>query len=365
VEDLIKAAPEFSERDFYLAEFRGRTLAIALRSVEPAGREVLSAVLGVLAANSTRVVLLSPDADLLESLLDAPALERRGARWPGLLWHSLRETGQAGLVLGEDEAGFARACHEVALRLGFAKLVWVDDLPSGSGAHEQGLSYVDRAALEALMSGAGLSPERLALLAQIHAMIAGGIPAVNVCRLEGLAEELFTYAGSGTLFTRDGYTVVRDLGIHEFDAAQHLMARGLAEGYLVERSQEQQEAVLSHAFGVFVEDRYLAGIGALLPHEAPRPMGEVASLYTVTRFVGEGVGRHLLRHARERASHLGMESVFACTASEAVENFFIRNGFERVGPEAIPEAKWKDYPEARRRSLRCVRFLVEQAGGGL
>ena len=57
-------------------------------------------------------------------------------------------------------------------------------------------------------------------------MLEAGLPAVNICSAEGLAEELFTYAGSGTLFTRDRYMSVRRLGIDDFDAAHDLIHRG-------------------------------------------------------------------------------------------------------------------------------------------
>jgi len=66
------------------------------------------------------------------------------------------------------------------------------------------------------------------------------------------------------------------------------------EGYLAPRPPEDVERVLASGFGAFVEGRHLAGIGALLVYPG-RKVGEVASLYTLTRFLGEGVGHNLVR----------------------------------------------------------------------
>ena len=152
-----------------------------------------------------------------------------------------------------------------------------------------------------------------------------------MCTLEGLPDELFTYAGSGTLFTEQRYVVVRKLGLDDFDAASDLIARGTSEGYLAPRTQEQLDAVLASGFGAFVEGYHLAGIGALLVDD-PGGCAEVASLYTLTRFLGEGVGGHLVAYALARAQERGLAYVYACTTSERVGGFFQLHGFRAVGP---------------------------------
>jgi len=184
-------------------------------------------------------------------------------------------------------------------------------------------------------------------------MIAGGLPSVSLCAPEALADELFTYAGSGTFFTRERAPLVRTLVLDDFDAANDLIGHGVREGYLVERSPAELEGVLTNGFGLFIEGRYLAGIGALIPHESEQ-VGEIASLYTLTRFLGEGVGGHLVRFALSRARAAGYRFVFACTTSERVESFFLRQGFEQAQPDQIPADKWKGYPPERRGQLRCL-----------
>jgi len=350
---------QFSEKDFYLAEFRFRTLGIALPgSID--GLETLDFVLDEFARNDTRVVLLSSDPGLLGRYARGAVLSAAEPRWAGKLWRALRSNPCASLVV-EPGPDLADRCREIALQLGLLKLVWIDDEGGLGRQGELRHSFMDLVQLDALIAdqaqchqAMGAKPERLALLPQIREMVACGVPTVNLCSLAGLADELFTYAGSGTLFTRERYTDVRSLALDEFDAAHDLISRGVQEGYLVARSDEELEWVLSNAFGVFVEGRYLAGIGALLP-TARGDEGEIVSLYTLTRFVGGGVGEHLIRFALELARRRGFGAVFACTTSPRVESFFERYGFHAVSPEALPAEKWRDYSDERRERVRCLR----------
>ena len=184
-------------------------------------------------------------------------------------------------------------------------------------------------------------------------MLELGVPNINVCSGEGLDAELFSYAGVGTLFTRERYIHVRRLTIDDFDAAANLIARGVEEGYLAPRSEAQVDRVLAGGFGAFVEERHLAGLGSLLPLGAGA--GEVSALYTLTRFLGEGVGPHLVEFACQRARELGYAAVFACTTSDRVSAFFARNGFEPVASDELPAERWEGYDPERRGLLQCHR----------
>ena len=83
-------------------------------------------------------------------------------------------------------------------------------------------------------------------------------------------------------------------------------------------------------------------------------MAEIASLYTVTRFAREGIGEHLVYYALEKAREAGLDRVFACTTSEKVEGFFLRQGFEAVGMDALPDSKWAGHSEERLRQIVCL-----------
>jgi len=349
-----RVAP-FSEKSFYLSELRDRTIAIAGRGSELSRGAALEAVLKELEANQTRVVFLSDSTDAIESGLGSEVIAGvEPLRLPGPVWRCLGNSLRVGVVTDPQEV-FVSSCREIALALGIEKLIWVD--PAGGLVGEGGerASFVDAEALRSRIDGAGRGSELGEFLLGVEAMLSGGITAVNLCTLEGVSDELFTYNGSGTLFTTAGYVGVRSLGIDDFDAAVDLIERGVAEGYLAPRSPAQIEVVLESAFGAFVGGSHLAGIGALLLYDDERA-AEIVSLYTLTRFLGEGVGGHLLRFAVERAKARNCRFVFACTSSERVVAFFERNGFQGVEPEQVPAEKWQGYDPARRTAVRCLRF---------
>jgi amino-acid N-acetyltransferase len=359
----LRPPEPFSEKGFYLQEFRGRTIAIAVPAAELRDAEALRAVVEEIGAYDISAVLISTERSHLAPLVGDRVVSAAAPRLEALVWRRLCEHAVLGVVVGGSLA-FAPSCRELVLRLGIGKLVWLDRDGGILGAAGKRLSFVHRAELrEILEQAAPANQRRLALLREIAAMLDAGVPAVNVCTLEGLADELFTYAGSGTLFTPERYVVVRRLGIDDFDAAADLIARGVEEGYLVPRTPEQIDAVLASGFGAFVEGRHLAGIGALLPDPASGG-AEIASLYTLTRFLGEGVGGHLVTWALERARERGLSFCFACTTSERVGAFFERNGFRVAGPDEIPAAKWRGYSSDRRAQLRCYRRDLEPRESG-
>ena len=363
---MVSRGDAYSERDFYLQEFRGRTLGIAcpagwLRDAAP-----LASVVQTLARNETRVIVISTRRAALAGVVGDRILPAATPRLETAVWRAQRQASRLGILLG-GRRPFATQVRELALRLGFFKLVWIHPQgglrrSGGLGAAGGGerLSFVHQDELRQLLAtGRRAGRERIALLREVDRLLTGGLAAVNVCTLEGLAEELFTYSGSGTLFTRKRYIAVRDLGLDDFDAAYDLIDRGVADGTLAARPAAEVDRVLANGFGAFVEGSHLAGIGALLAYPEART-GEIASLYTLVRFLGEGVGQQLVRYALRQARVARMRSVFACTTQESVAAFFERQGFERVPQEDLPARKWRRYDRRRRRRVLCLRRELSQ-----
>ena len=344
--DRHAADAAFSEKAFYLQEFRGRTLLFAVPAEDLASAAALAAVLVELSAGGVRSVVAASTAAGLEKLVGSQPLEADDPGLVGEAWRRLGERPLVGVVVPPGPLG--AAARGVASRLGVTKLVLLD--PAGGWRRPDG-SRASFVGLEELRPGE--AGPRQPLLDEIRAMLEAGLPAVNLCSQAGLADELFTYAGSGTLFTRERYVDVRRLGLDDFDAAADLIARGVEEGYLAPRSPAEVDAVLASGFGAFVEGVHLAGIGALVSHTEGRS-GEIGSLYTLTRFLGEGVGGHLVGFSMEEAAQRGLERVFACTTSERVAAFFERNGFARVPADALPAEKWHAYDPERRARLLCL-----------
>ena len=353
--DPVASAPGggFSEKEFYLAEFSGRSIALVLADAAAAQSERLVDVLTAFRANATRCLLVADSSAVLEPLCGKAVVAASDSRWVGALWHAFRTQPQAGLVAAGSLAACAR---EAALHLRLAKLVWIEGVGGLLRPSGERRSYVDLAALSGLIAA---GDSRAELLREIEAMVQGGLPSAAICSPEGLEDELFTYAGSRTFFTRDRYIDVRKLGLDDFDTGHNLVRRGVEEGYLVARDERELEEVLTNSFGVFVEGRYLAGIGALIPHISANA-GELGSLYTLTRFAGGGVGGHLVSYALELASGYGFSYVYACTTQSRVVRFFQANGFDVVEPGAIPPEKWSNYPAERREDVICLRRDLAQ-----
>jgi len=373
---------EFSERAFYLREFRGRTLALVLPwQAEADALAGVAEPLAALAAGGARVLAMAREEAQLAALSAAPLLQAQAPRLAGAVWRALQQSPRVGIhCAGGNAEDFAAQAAALALQLGVFKLVWLDSgggLRSPDGAR---LSFVDLAELRVLLAADVLSGDSLlrqVIWHEIAGVLSQGEVAVNVCSPAGLAAELFSYAGSGTLFTRERYMQVRRLGVDDYAAAADLIARGVREGYLAPRTPEQVDALLASGFGAFIAldaargGGALAGFGALLDGGDGRS-GEVAALYTLTRFLGEGVGMHLLRFACQEARARGYARIFACTTSARVSAFFARNGFAEVPGSALPAAKWRGYDSARRAQLRChereispPKGLKPEAGGGL
>ncbi len=344
------APSSFSERDFYLREFRGRTLALAAPRAEDLAHPGVAEALRVLTAGGGRALLLGTDPRLLVRHAKPPVLREEAPRLEGELWRRLHEAPVQAVQVPPD--AFATHLRTLARRLGLFKVVWLDPGGGLRSRREGRHSFVHLEELRGWLAQNGeplATRERLALWREVGALLEAGVPAVNVCDPAGLADELFTYDGSGTLFTRERYVAVRPLSIDDYDAAYDLVKRGVREGYLAPRPPEEVDRVLAAAFGAFVEGRDLAGIASLLRWDRT---GEIGSLYTLTRFLGEGVGQHLVAFAVERARAEGLRGVFACTTSGRVGDFFERQGFVATTPDALPPAKWAAYDPERRRALR-------------
>ena len=343
-----------SEKGFYLREFAGRTLGLVAEGASEKDRAALGAVCQELAENDIHVVLVSADLEVCQALSSSAVLSSGEAQLAAQGWRCLQQAPCAAVHV--HELPFAANVAQVLLKLGLSKVVWIDGQGGLSRDDGSRLSFVDREGLGTLKA-AGDSRHK-AFFEQCDVLLGRGVLSISLCTAEGLADELFTYAGSGTLFTCGGYVTVRTFGIDDCDAAHSFVLRGVEEGYLAPRDAEGIDTILSSGFGAFVEERFLAGIGSLIVDEVSQS-GEIASLYTLTRFAGEGVGGHLVQHALNEAKRLGLSIVFACTTSDRVGSFFERHGFLRVGSQALPAAKWKSYPEDRRAKLLCFRRSIQ------
>ena len=404
-EKPLPAVEAFDEKQFYLDEFRGHTLLLSVPLEELGHEEAygrLAAVVRELLINDTRILVIvgTPDSGRGEQVLrrlqrrlgplifrdeTIPLFPERRARSAAFaqldpaafvvplaatelvagIWGTLRRgplfVGVVGGVSAAEATAFAT---EIAMRLRVHKLVMVE--PGGGLAGNDGkqLSFMDEAMLAALVSAgqaewAGLAGRRAALTAARHALL-GGVSSVNLCTLAGLARELFTYEGSGTLLTLADYCKVDRLGIDDFEEVERLIERGQREGLLKARSAEEVAVMLVNGYGATIGAHHLSGVCALATERyRDERAGEIVGLYTVTRFKGEGVGGRLVARVLADARAAGLAYVFACTTEERAQVFFERHGFRRVTTEDVPAAKWAGYDPQRKAQVAVLRLDLQ------
>ena len=386
---LLAAEDEFLEKSFYLDEFHEKTLVFAI-APGPTNEAELASFLTTareLIREAARLVVLVGDPETARKLegkfrrlaaasLSEPLFADGDDRQrhsivvethtsePDLnslmrLWSLLR-AGPIAVALLPRSSWISIAAYgvDLASRLKVHKLVLVD--PEG-GVGDPVLSFLDESVLETLLGAgeaewAGLGHRR-PIIHEIRKGLLEGIPAINLCALGGIARELYTYDGSGTLFTLEDYCRVERLGIDDFREVERLLERGQRDGFLKIRSREEIGEILFTGFGATIASGHLAGVGSLLcdRYRADRA-GEVVALYTVSRFKGEGVGAKLLQRIIEEARRRGLVSVFACSTEERAAQFFLRHAFRLVTPDQVPAAKWEGYDPERMARLTVLRL---------
>jgi len=376
-------ASAFAEKDFYLDEFRGKSLLFALRAADlgsEADREAAGEVFRTLLLNDIKVLLLFETADsaleqhsvkaLCKHLSakakippTAPVVLSAGAGDDELLeqiWTVLRAVPLfVGLRPVNHAVPLVVCAQRIAVRLKVYKVVLLDPAGGITTSGSQ-LSFMNGPVLHELLrqgeaEWAGLGARRPVLEA-VCVALEGGVASVTLCPLSGLARELFTYEGCGTLFTLTDYCWVERLGIDDFYEVEKLMQRGEREGYLKGRTPQEIIQLLLHGYGARLgaASGEMAGFCALLPYPAEHA-GEVAGLYTITRFQGEGIGGRLIATMVSEGERRGFAYLFACTTQEGAQRLFERHGFCRVTPEDVPATKWRGYDIARKEQIAVYR----------
>ncbi len=217
-----------SEKAFYLEEFRGKSLLFALSAKELSQIKEVEEVFAELLHHGTRILLLAEAYGTEREISEARFLQRcllglESASLPdpvffpsspegldqGLLWQVWRTFRFYPFCLGLIRAPLAVPlvtwAQILALRLRVYKLILIDAQGALVTARGEKFSFMNGAVLEEVLRQGeaewnGLGRHR-ALLEAVRAALVGGVASVSLCPLSGLAQELFTYEGCGTLFT--------------------------------------------------------------------------------------------------------------------------------------------------------------------
>jgi len=373
----------FAEKEFYLDEFHEKSLLFAVRAADRASAADLRAaseVFETLVHNDTRVLVLFETGGGPGALRRIGGLHRRLARAaktpqssplvfsaeePGdriclRIWEVLRDTRVcAGTWPSDARVSLEHSAERIAERLRVYKLVFVDPL-GGLSRDGKMLSFLNAPGLQSLLRRRGADSagfeSRRPVLEAIFKALEGGVLSVSLCPLAGVGHELFTYEGCGTVFTRGDYFHVEKLGIDDFHEVERLLQRAERDGYLKPRTPEEMARLLLHGYGVRLGPSTTepAGFCALFPYPGDRA-AEIAGLFTITRYQGEGVGGMLVDAMVSEGKRQGFGYIFACTNQQGAQRLFLRHGFRRVDPGAVPAEKWRGYDPARLEQIRIYR----------
>lgn len=388
VEPMSTQAAPFIEKEFYLDEFHDRSLLFVLRAADFSADTDVDAtaeVFGTLLSNDARILLLIETSETQGEHRRIQALCKRLARIVKIplappvilpvgmaedpllmqMWTVLRTSPLfVGLWPANSTVSLLTRVQQVAVRLKVYKLILLDPA-GGIATGGSQLSFMNGPVLRELLrqgeaEWAGLGPRR-PLLEAICVALEGGVSSVTLCPLSGVARELFTYEGYGTLFTLTDYCRVERLGIDDFHEVEKLMQRGEQEGYLKARAPQEIGQLLMHGYGARLgaPPGDLAGFCALLSYPADN-VAEIAGLYTITRFQGEGIGGRLITTMIAEGEQRGLSYLFAATIQEGAQRLFERHGFRQVTSEEVPAGKWQGYNPERKQHIVVYRRELSQ-----
>ncbi len=354
------------ERAFYVAEFAGATIVVALAEPDPVTVASLGWTAEALAGGGSRMVLVvgteadaigGDRAELAAVLPSVPVVLTGSAEWAqdaepdwmARLWLAITDQSEVVVEVPAGTESLVAASLAAALRA--LKLVVTDP---GGGWGSPARSFVDvhdpaygfEAALADRQDGA--------VVAAVRTALAGGVTSVNLCPPHDVYEELYAFDGVGSLFTSGDYLQLDPLRVDDLPAVEALVAQGTADGLLRPRTRLEVARLAVTGLGARVQSSgHLVGLASLEtePYATDR-LGEVACLYTVSRFSGAGAGGLLVDGLAERAAELGLRALFAVTVSAEAAAFFARRGFTEVAHDQVPPTKWVGYDAQRERQAR-------------
>jgi len=358
----VAAAAEFTlggipvpERDFFVEEFRGVTIVVALPALSTSVLQAVERTVDEFGTGDTRFVFVVP-ADWVPTTIAAVGGLHVDAStvWDddtvAHLWLAIADS--PCVVVGASASAVARAAGSVSASVRASKMVLTD--PAGGwGSPPRSYADIDvhRDRLTSHLAERGLHDFTSAALEAL----AGGAYSVNLCRAEDLEFELLTFDGRGTVLTQGRYLQLAALQVDDFPAIEALVARGVRDGVLKARSRIDIARMAVGGLGARVlRTGHLAGVvGLEVDRYAGTGFGEVSGLITVAEFSGLGAGGLLVDGLLQMCRARGIASLFAVTVSGEAAEFFIRRGFGEVGHEDVPPAKWEGYDADRRRAARC------------
>lgn len=214
---------------------------------------------------------------------------------------------------------------------------------------------------------ATLEGEPLRLMNTARAACQAGVPRCHIISYRddcALLEELFTHDGSGTLIANEDYERSRNANIDDVGGILELIEPLEQQGVLVKRSRELLETEIER-FRLLERDGRILACAALYPF-ADESCGEIACIVSHPEYRGAQRGERLLREVEQAARKQQLDYVFVLTTQTA--HWFLEQGFEAAGREALPAKKQQLYNLQRNskvfiKRLRDIGHEPQDQGG--
>ncbi len=159
-----------------------------------------------------------------------------------------------------------------------------------------------------------------------------------------LLMEVFTHDGIGTMVVDEKLESLRVAGPDDVGGILALIEPFERDGTLVKRDRTEIERDIGN-YSVIEHDGVIFGCATLHPFPEART-AEMAALTVSPMVQGQGDGDRILKHMEHRAKAMGLETLFVLTTRTM--HWFIKRGFQPVGPEWLPDARKRTYNWDRR-----------------
>ncbi|MFM9914176.1 MAG: amino-acid N-acetyltransferase [Rhizobacter sp.] len=156
--------------------------------------------------------------------------------------------------------------------------------------------------------------------------------------------ESFTHDGVGTMIVDEKLESLREATADDIGGVLQLIEPFENDGTLVKRDRTEIERDIDF-YTVIEHDGVIFGCAALYPYPE-KQTGEMAALTVSPNVQGQGDGERILKRIEQRARAMGLKSIFVLTTRTM--HWFIKRGFEQVGPDWLPEARQRKYNWDRR-----------------
>ena len=273
------AAPNFTEKTFYLEEFYGKSILLAL--VPPSGERLseldsLVRTLRELRRNQTRCIVicsvyaLPPLVKRLgrmlrhEPSLFNPATGLRTRPYPpdsavAIIWKGLRD---GSIVVAatetEDPADLVVFAQELASRLRVFKLVMLDRAGGLADADDEIDSFVDLRHIRRVLVRERV-PLRRGIIRAAHRALEDGVASVNLTSPRQVYEELFSFSAPAPS-SPSSVTPTSSRFDRRFRGGRNAYPPRSGRGLLLPRGEAEIAGLLPSCFGYRVGDEHLAGV---------------------------------------------------------------------------------------------------------